>query len=191
MRTLILCFSLLVCAGIHTGAQPTPPRTVTAPVTVVVPPTPGTESLAGDQNEPVRVVQEGPVRVVQSGPVTFTLPLGVWIAWLVSIAAGLGAIAVIWKFITKASAIVTDFSNYGSVLKEIAKEFKSNSGSTLKDSIDRIEKATESAQTSADLAKTVADNLEKTLRDHIVATKTREEMRDNFAPRREHEQQQA
>lgn len=191
-RTLILRFAILVCAAIHAVAQPTPPRVVTAPVTVVAPQTLEAEPLTtGDKNEPAKVVHDGPIKVVQSGPVTFTLPLGVWIAWLVSIATGLGAVAVIWKFITKASAIVNDFSNYGSVLKEIAKEFKNDSGSTLKDSIDRIELAAKEAHASADTAKQMADNLEKTLRDHIVATKTREEMRDNFAPRREREQQQA
>lgn len=150
-------------------AQSPTPRTVTAPVTVVAPDKEAEPSSALEKDVPL-------VRVVQTGPVQFTLPLGVWIAWLASIATGLGAIAIIWKFVTKAAVIVTDFSNYGSVLKEIAKEFKNNSGSTLKDSIDRIEAAAALAQSNAALAKTVADNLEKTLRDHIVATKTRDEM---------------
>lgn len=153
-----------------------PPRTVTAPVTVVAPATEAPETLS-DKDAPVRVVQEGPVRVVQSGPVTFTLPLSIWIAWLVSIAAGLGALAAIWRFVIKASTIITNLSKYGSVLIEIAGEFKSNSGSTLKDSIDRIENACALAQTSATLAKDMADNLEKMLRDHMALAEAREEVR--------------
>lgn len=196
----VVIWLVLIAGVISVAAQSPAPRTVTAPVTVVAPQTPEAEPFAAAQNEPAKVIHDGPIKVVQSGPVTFTLPLGVWIAWLVSIATGLGAIAVIWKFITKASAIVNDFSNYGSVLKEIAKEFKSNSGSTLKDSIDRIEKAAEAAQVSATTAKEMADILEKTLREHIVATKTRDEMRaataaqdrrEDLAGRRDHEQQQS
>lgn len=206
MRTLILCCVILVCAGFKVSAQQlqnTPPRTVTAPVTVVAPPSPVKEVApplaAAEQDAPVRVVQEGPVRVVQSGPVTFTLPLGIWIAWLASIATGLGAIAVISRYAKKAATFIHEATQYRSVLMEIAKEFKSNSGSTLKDSIDRIELATEAAQTSADTAKTVADNLDKTLREHMASAKTRDEIRaalaaeqrrDDLAGRREREQQQ-
>lgn len=183
-RPKLILWLAILASVMPVGAQsPTPsptPRTVTAPVTVVAPQSPGAEPLA-DQNGPIRVVQEGPVRVVQSGPVTFTLPLGIWIAWLASIATGLGAIAVILRYAKKAAKLIADaakliadFKTYGSVLLDIAKEFKSNSGSTLKDSIDRIE-------ANATLAKTIADNLEKTLRDHIVATKTREEVRAEVA----------
>lgn len=167
---------VILAAGSVMAQQPssTPPRTVTAPVTVVAP---ATEAPLDDKNAPVRVVQEGPIRVVQSGPVTFTLPLSIWIAWLVSIAAGLGALAAIWRFVIKASTIITNLSKYGSVLIEIAGEFKSNSGSTLKDSIDRIENACALAQTSATLAKDMADNLEKMLRDHMALAEAREEVR--------------
>lgn len=181
MRTLCLWLVILAGAGIPVSAQQlqnTPPRTVTAPVTVVAPATPvkdvASPLTAAEQDAPVRVVQEGPVRVVQSGPVTFTLPLGIWIAWLASIATGLGAIAIIWKYATKAATFIHEASQYRSVLMEIAAEFKSNSGSTLKDSIDRIE-------ANATLAKTIADNLDKTLREHMVATKTRDEMRATTA----------
>lgn len=184
---------MILAAGPVIAQQPrkTPPRTVTAPVTVVVPPTeaPPVEPIAADEKDaPVRVVQEGPVRVVQSGPVTFTFPLSVWIAWLVSIATGLAATAIIWRFATKAAKIVHDFSNYGSVLMDIAKEFKSNSGSTLKDSINRIEEACKGAQTSATLAKAMADNLEKMLIEHMALAKAREEVRMDAARHDDHSQ---
>lgn len=138
----------------------TVPTVVTAPVTVIAP----EPNMA---IEPVRVVQEGPVRVVQTEPVTFKLPLSMLIGWMVTIATGLTAIAVIWRFGTKAAVLIADLHNYGGVLKEIAKEFKSDSGSTLKDAINRIEAATLAAQTSATAAKEMAESLEKLLSDHI------------------------
>lgn len=139
---------------------PTPPTVVTAPVTVIAP-----EPNASI--EPVRVVQEGPVRVVQSEPITFKLPLSMLIGWLVTIATGLGAIAVIWRFGTKAAVLISDLHNYGGVLKEIAKEFKSDSGSTLKDAMNRIEAAANTAKESAAAAKAMAERLEKMLADHM------------------------
>lgn len=169
----IVWFSILVCLWSPVVAQQTqtPPRTVTAPVTVVAPPVevPFKDAQPRETSEPMRVVQ--------SGPVTFTLPLAVWIAWLLSIAAGLGAIAVIWRFVVKAATILSDFSKYGGVLIEIAKEFKSDSGSTLKDSINRIEEAINIAKVNADSAKAVADNLGAMLRDHMSLTRAREEVR--------------
>lgn len=128
----------------------TVPTVVTAPVTVVAP-------------EP----ENEPVRVVQSEPITFKLPLSMLIGWMVTIATGLTAIAVIWRFGTKAAVLISDLHNYGGVLKEIAKEFKSDSGSTLKDAINRIEEATNVAQESATKAKQMAESLEKLLSDHI------------------------
>lgn len=128
----------------------TVPTVVTAPVTVVAP-EPGNE----------------PVRVVQTEPITFKLPLSMLIGWMVTIATGLTAIAVIWRFGTKAAVLISDLHNYGGVLKEIAKEFKSDSGSTLKDAINRIEEATNVAQESATKAKQMAESLEKLLSDHI------------------------
>lgn len=161
----------ILAAGPVVAQQPSnaPHRTVTAPVTVVAPPTAAPEPLI-ENNAPVRVVQEGPIKVVQSGPVTFTLPLGIWIAWLVSIATGLGAVAVIWRYATKAVTLIKDVSRFFSVLKDIAKEFKSDSGSTLKDSINRIEETCKGAQTTT-------DKLEKMLIDHIALAKAREEVR--------------
>lgn len=133
------------------------PTVVTAPVTVVAP-EPGNE----------------PIRVVQSGPITFKLPLSMIIGWMVAIATGLTAIAVIWRFGTKAAellvkckALLSNFERNGSVLDAIAKEFKSDSGSTLKDAINRIEAATLVAQTSATTAKAMAESLSKLLADHI------------------------
>lgn len=126
------------------------PTVVTAPVTVVAP-------------EP----DNEPVRVVQSEPITFKLPLSMLIGWMVTIATGLTAIAVIWRFGTKAAVLIADLHNYGGVLKEIAKEFKSDSGSTLKDAINRIEAATKVAQESATNAKAMAERLEKVLSEHI------------------------
>lgn len=184
------CFSLFAIlafascpVGAQQAAQNTPPRTVNAPVTVVVPASESSDKLTPTERDaPVRVVQDGPVRVVQSGPVAFTFPLAIWIAWLVSIATGLGAVTVIWRYATKAAKIVSDFTEYKSVLLDIAKEFKSDSGSTLKDSINRIELATGSAQASATLAKTMADNLEKMLRDHMALAEAREEIRHDEPP---------
>lgn len=176
---LITWFVILASAAI-TVAQPTPPRTVTAPVTVVAPK--ATEPLiSAEQDAPVRVVQEGPVKVVQSGPVTLKLPLSMLIGWMVTIATGLTAIAVIWRYGTKAAelllkikALLSSFERNGAVLDAIAKEFKSDSGSTLKDAINRIEATTTLAQINAATAKELAERLEKVLAEHIKSVGAKE-----------------
>lgn len=96
------------------------------------------------------------------------------IGWMVTIATGLTAIAVIWRYGTKAAelllkikALLSSFERNGTVLDAIAKEFKSDSGSTLKDAINRIEAATLVAQASASTAQGMAERLEKVLADHI------------------------
>lgn len=159
--------TLVVVVFCTLGATSPTPKVVTAPATVVAP-EPNMEV------EPVRVVQDGPVRVEQTGPITFKLPLSMLIGWMVTIAAGLTAIAVIWRYGTKAAellvkakAILSNFERNGAVLDAIAKEFKSDSGSTLKDAINRIEAATNVAQTSAATAKAMAERLEKLLADHM------------------------
>lgn len=157
MRHQLILWLAILVGVLPVAAQSPTPRTVTAPVTVVVPPT-GAEPF---------VDKDGPVRVVQTEPITFKLPLSMLIGWMVTIAAGLTAIAVIWRygtkaaeFLVKAKALLSNFERNGAVLDAIAKEFKSNSGSTLKDAINRIE--AESAK-----AKSMAESLEKLLSDHI------------------------
>lgn len=62
------------------------------------------------------------------------------IDWLVYAGAAVGAIALIWRTVIKPT--VTAYSKideYGPVLEEIAKQFKSDSGSTLKDIVTRLE----------------------------------------------------
>jgi hypothetical protein len=103
-----------------------------------------------------------PIPVVQTAvPVSFSLPLSVTLAWIITVATGLGGVAVIWRFVAKASALVNSFNVYGPVLVEIAKEFKSDSGSTLRDSINRIEASVAEAKRSAAEAKATATLAEK------------------------------
>jgi hypothetical protein len=96
---------------------------------------------------PVRAAAEIPV------PVTFAVPITVIVAWIASIAVGLTGIAVIWRFIMRASVLINDISQYGPVLVTIAKEFKSDSGSTLRDAINRLEEGAADAKEAAELAK--------------------------------------
>lgn len=152
---------------------PSPTTVVTAPVTVIAP-------EPNSSIEPVRVVQEGPIKVVQSGPITFKLPQSILIGWLVTISTGLIAIGVIWRWGTKAAellvkcrALLSSFERNGAVLDAIAREFKSDSGSTLKDALNRIEAATNVAQEGATLAKGMAERLEKTLADHIKSIESK------------------
>lgn len=154
---LVIAFGTNALGQFLPAPTATIPTVVTAPVTVVAP-EPG----------------NAPVRVVQTEPITFKLPLSMLIGWMVTIAAGLTAIAVIWRygtkaaeFLVKARAILANFERNGAVLDAIAKEFKSNSGSTLKDAINRIEAATKEAQEGATKAKSMAESLEKLLSDHI------------------------
>ncbi len=98
-------------------------------------------------------------------PVTFNLPVVVIAAWIASIAAGLTGVLVIWRFVGKASKLITNVNEYGSVLLEIAKQFKSDSGSTLKDALNRIEKAADDAKTSASKAQKTVEGLGKKIDD--------------------------
>lgn len=102
-----------------------------------------------DTPVPVTPVYTAPVMVKQAEPISVTLPISIWVAWVISISVFLAAAAIIWKFVLKAAELISDFSNYGPVLIGIAKEFKSNAGSTLRDSIDRLEAAAESAKETA------------------------------------------
>lgn len=133
-----------------------PPTLTPTPVKVEVVDTP----------VPVTPIITTPVMVKQAEPISVTLPISVWVAWVVSISVFLAACAIIWKFVLKAAELISDFSNYGSVLKDIAKEFKSNAGSTLRDSIDRLEAAAESA-------KGTAGRLEDLLSSRITALEER------------------
>lgn len=176
LKTWLMRATLGVLIFCTLGAtSPTPTiKTVTAPATVVAPEPPNIAI------EPVRVVQEGPVRVVQTEPVTFRLPLSMLIGWLATIAAGLTAIAVIWRYGTKAAellvkakAILSNFERNGAVLDAIAREFKSDSGSTLKDAINRIETTTNTAKENAAEAKQMAERLEKLLADHVKSVEAK------------------
>lgn len=94
-------------------------------------------------------------------PVTIELPRMIVFAWIGTITVAIAGISVIWRFVVKASRLVSDIDQYGSVLKQIAKEFKSDSGSTLKDSINRIEKAAQEAKASASVAYAMSENLQR------------------------------
>lgn len=167
-RTVLLVAALCMLGGEIEAQLPTPSPTtvVTAPVTVIAPEPNG-------NSEPVRVVQEGPIKVVQSGPITFKLPLSMLIGWLVTVATGLAAIAAIWRYGSKAAellvkcrALLASFERNGTVLDAIAREFKSDSGSSLKDAINRIEEA-------ARVAQETAEHVKKMLSDHLNAVEGR------------------
>jgi hypothetical protein len=98
-------------------------------------------------------IHENPV------PVSFNLPISISLAWITSVAIGLGALVAISKLLIKASKLVADISEYHSVILDMAKQFKSDSGSTLKDAINRIEKAAEEAKATALVAQKTSDNL--------------------------------
>lgn len=123
-----------------------------------------------DTPVPVTPILTTPVMVKQAEPLTVTLPISIWVAWVVSLSVFLGAIAIIWKFVLKAATLISDVSEYGSVLREIAREFKSNAGSTLRDSIDRIEAA-------ALLAKETAKQMEDLLSRRIKLLEERNDER--------------
>ena len=97
-------------------------------------------------------------------PVSFDLPLKIWIAWIASIGIGLGGLAAIAKFISKVfqlirkvTLLINDVEEYGSVLRQIAKEFKSDSGSTLKDSMNRLEEMAEESKLTVEGIKTLVN----------------------------------
>src|SRR5450631_2743638 len=88
---LIVCgVSMLIMSVVMVGA--TEKQILTAPVKIDVVAPSGHVAPAAPVTQ---ATQEEPVKVIQSGPVTFTLPISVWVAWLVSIATGMGAIAAI------------------------------------------------------------------------------------------------
>ena len=61
--------------------------------------------------------------------------------WLIYLAATAAAAGTLYRFIFRPiSRGLTNIEDFGPVLKEIAKQFKNDSGSTLKDQLDRIEK---------------------------------------------------
>lgn len=61
--------------------------------------------------------------------------------WLVYMGAAVGAAALIWRTVVRPTMrTFSKIDEYGPVLTEIARQFKSDSGSTLKDIITRIEK---------------------------------------------------
>jgi hypothetical protein len=96
-------------------------------------------------------------------PVSFHLPIALIAAWIGSIAIGLTGIAVIWKFIVKASALINEINLYGSVLVDIAKEFKSDSGSTLRDSINRLERGAMEMKAASELNQQTVESMKRSI----------------------------
>jgi len=90
-----------------------------------------------------------------------------WLQWLIGIGAGVGAAAMVWtkvirpldKIITYLKEVVpilTDLADHHKknpvlldVLAEIAAQFKSDSGSTLRDVVNRLEDAATKNQVAA------------------------------------------
>lgn len=103
----------------------------------------------------------------------------VWLQWIVWIGAGVAAAAVIWtkflrpasKFIARIEAmapLLVDLTEQlkGSpqsfqILKEIIAQFRSDSGSSLRDVVDRLEKAAAENRESAKNLRIKAEVLEE------------------------------
>jgi len=101
-------------------------------------------------------------------PVSFDVPRIFFVAWISYVAVAMAALALIGRYALRASQMITgvaklvkDAERNGSVLAEIAEQFRSDSGSTLRDAINRIEHATKNAETTAVEAKTMAEKLER------------------------------
>jgi hypothetical protein len=71
--------------------------------------------------------------------------------WIIYVGAAVSALTVIWrKMLRPLARWYNSVASYGSVLEDIAKQFKSDSGSTLKDNLNRLEvAATKSLQAIA------------------------------------------
>jgi hypothetical protein len=157
-----LVLAALLVLPVSVSAAPKSSKSVAARAVIVTP----TPILMAT---PVPVaLNEQPIRVVQTEPVSFTLPVVVWLAWIISIGSVIGAVAVIWKFIISASKIISNIANYQSVLLDIAHEFKADAGSTLRDSLDRLESAAQKAQSTAEQAQKTVDSLTQFLREKVI-----------------------
>lgn len=91
-----------------------------------------------------------------------------WLQWIIGIGAGVGALAVIWtKLLRPLGELIAylhdalplnrelvelfkDNQNYLPVLKDIAGQFKADSGSTLRDVVNRLEVAANEAKHAAE-----------------------------------------
>jgi hypothetical protein len=73
------------------------------------------------------------------------------IDWIIYAGAAIGALALIWRTAVKPTlAFFNRLDDYGPVIADIAREFKNNSGSSLKDTLDRLEANTNLALSRLD-----------------------------------------
>lgn len=95
-----------------------------------------------------------------------------WLTLIIGIGGGLSALAVVWRQVLRPGAkliasmdeavplLKTAIDVFGNnwtalqVLGDIAKEFRTDSGSSLRDVVNRLEQAANSAVTAAEIAKT-------------------------------------
>lgn len=110
------------------------------------------------------------VRILAEASIT---PL--WVNVVVSVAAIMGAVGVLWRTVlrpiqrlvslgtallplmTDLVDVMADTRTPWSVLNEIIAEFRTDSGSSLRDAVDRIEHATHTAATAAKTAQTAVE----------------------------------
>jgi hypothetical protein len=101
-----------------------------------------------------------------------------WLQWIIGTGAGIGAIGVIWTKLIRPlgqlisylhaaiplnQALVTQFkdnSDYFPVLKEIAGQFKTDSGSTLRDIVNGLATSADEAKIAAKIIQVKAEVLE-------------------------------
>ena len=102
-------------------------------------------------------------------PVPVTFPLSYLVLWVLSISAILAATGAIAKFISKASVII----NVLPVIIAMAKEFKSDSGSTLRDSINRLEDSAKLTHQATVRAEATAVRAEKAV-EHLTTLAERQ-----------------
>lgn len=74
------------------------------------------------------------------------LTLSEWGTLLLVIAAGLGLLGIAWRVFKRLSRGIYLIETYGPILIGIAKQFETNGGVSLKDQINRIEKAAADAK---------------------------------------------
>lgn len=79
-----------------------------------------------------------------------------WVTAVICLAALITASTVVWKLISKFSRMIYLIETNAPILLTIAEQFKKNGGKSLKDQIDRIEKASDDAVVIASDARTEA-----------------------------------
>src|SRR5688572_5413809 len=101
-----------------------------------------------------------------------------WLQWIIGVGAAVGALAVIWTKLIRPlgqliaylhdaiplnQALVEHFKdnmNYLPVLKEIASQFKTDSGSTLRDVVNGLSDSAKKAEDAAQVLRIKAEVLE-------------------------------